>query len=63
MTMWYKKNVFRNLIKELGDLWPSTNDDKEAADVKRMKLSRLGIVQFCKYVLSYKNENKYFKSS
>ncbi|XP_050354396.1 odorant receptor 4-like [Nymphalis io] len=45
-TMWYKRNIFRNLLIELADLWPTSDHDKDSIDIKRQKLSRLQIGQF-----------------
>ncbi|XP_047539671.1 odorant receptor 85b-like [Vanessa atalanta] len=46
LTMWYKRNIFRNLLNELADLWPTSDRDKDSIDIKRQKLSRLRIGQF-----------------
>ncbi|XP_023934502.2 odorant receptor 4-like [Bicyclus anynana] len=46
LTIWWMRNVFRKLLTELEDLWPISDQDKDATDIKNEKLSRLRIIQF-----------------
>ncbi|CAH2100023.1 unnamed protein product [Euphydryas editha] len=46
LTIWYKKDIFRNLINELADLWPTSSHDKDSVEIKQKKLSSLRIGQF-----------------
>ncbi|XP_047514990.1 odorant receptor 4-like [Pieris napi] len=46
LTLWYKKDTFKHLLIELADIWPMSERDKEAVEIKRKKLSRLRIAQF-----------------
>nr|WCC57447.1 odorant receptor 51 [Papilio glaucus] len=46
LTIWYKRNEFRQLVKELADIWPMSIDDKEEINIKRSRISSLRIGQF-----------------
>ncbi|XP_072935448.1 odorant receptor 4-like [Epargyreus clarus] len=46
LTIWYKREVFKHLLKDLEDIWPVSVQDKEAAEIKRERLSALRIGQF-----------------
>lgn len=54
LTLWYKKDTFKQLLIELANIWPMSGHDKETAGIKRKKLSRLRIGQFCKFRISFK---------
>ncbi|XP_045542573.1 odorant receptor 4-like [Papilio machaon] len=45
LTIWYKRNEFRQLVKELADIWPISDDDKEEINIKRSRTSSLRIAQ------------------
>ncbi|XP_050665434.1 odorant receptor 4-like [Leptidea sinapis] len=46
LTIWYKRDVFKNLLIELADIWPISEKDFEANSIKLKKLSQLRITQF-----------------
>nr|WCC57641.1 odorant receptor 51 [Papilio polytes] len=46
LTIWYKRNEFRQLVNELADIWPMSDDDKEEVNIKRSRTSSLRIAQF-----------------
>ncbi|VVC92481.1 unnamed protein product [Leptidea sinapis] len=41
LTIWYKRDVFKNLLIELADIWPISEKDFEANSIKLKKLSQL----------------------
>ncbi|XP_041973673.1 odorant receptor 4-like [Aricia agestis] len=47
LTLWHKQATFRNLLTELAELWPIEEEDEDAVRIKRQKLARLRVVQFC----------------
>ncbi|XP_039745365.1 odorant receptor 4-like [Pararge aegeria] len=46
LTIWWTKDIFRSLLTKLEDLWPISDHDKDAVEIKNEKLSRLRIIQF-----------------
>ncbi|XP_045761166.1 odorant receptor 4-like isoform X2 [Maniola jurtina] len=46
LTIWWTKDIFRSLLTKLEDLWPTSDQDKDAVEIKNEKLSRLRIIQF-----------------
>nr|WCC57390.1 odorant receptor 51 [Papilio dardanus] len=46
LTIWYKRNEFRQLVKELADIWPISDDDEEEINLKQSRTSSLRIAQF-----------------
>ncbi|CAK1548291.1 unnamed protein product [Leptosia nina] len=46
LTLWYKRDTFKHLLIELADIWPMSEHDKGAIEIKRNKLSSLRIGQF-----------------
>ncbi|CAG9110792.1 unnamed protein product [Plutella xylostella] len=39
--IWYKQDIFKQLVRELADLWPVRKDDGEAAEIKQRSLNAL----------------------
>ncbi|KAG7304154.1 hypothetical protein JYU34_011088 [Plutella xylostella] len=39
--IWYKQDIFKQLVSELADLWPVRKDDGEAAEIKQRSLNAL----------------------
>lgn len=48
LTLWFKRNTFRQLIEELADIWPVTPENQEEEDIKQESLKELRLGQFCK---------------
>lgn len=49
VTIWYKRDKFRHLVRELAEIWPIYIQDKEGAQIKRDSLSALKHRQICEY--------------
>jgi hypothetical protein len=48
-VLWYKKDVFKRLIKELAEIWPMPPMDEKALLIKNKTLIGLRLVHRCKY--------------
>ncbi|XP_028038751.1 odorant receptor 4-like [Bombyx mandarina] len=46
ITIWYKRNTFKQLVEELAVIWPVSIKDEVAAQIKRDSLSALKLRQF-----------------
>ncbi|XP_034841165.1 odorant receptor 4-like isoform X2 [Maniola hyperantus] len=46
LTIWWTKDIFRSLLIKLEDLWPTSEQDEDAVEIKNEKLSRLRVIQF-----------------
>ena len=49
-VLWYKKDVFRQLLNELAGIWPMPPLEEEAQIIKNKSLAALRITHRCKCV-------------
>ncbi|XP_028025227.1 odorant receptor 4-like isoform X1 [Bombyx mandarina] len=45
LSLWYKKDIFSQLLKELSEIWPTTPLDEDAQSIKTRSLSALHMTQ------------------
>ncbi|XP_059049028.1 odorant receptor 4-like [Achroia grisella] len=45
LTLWYKKNTFRQVVKELADIWPVAEKNPKAVAIKNSSLKSLRSVE------------------
>lgn len=46
--LWYKKNIFGQLLSELADIWPMPPLNEDAQSIKNKSLTALRIAHRCK---------------
>lgn len=56
-VLWYKKDVFKQLLQELAGIWPVPPLEEEAQSIKNKSIDALRITHRCKYTIVLKTLN------